>query len=394
MIKSVSKVLMIVMMPVLLCIGCTEHIDESNLYTFTGETIEDFLVNRDDQYSNFNYILSRIGYDKVLSAYGTYTCFAPHNDAVIAYVDSLYDDMSNKELPHNGMTSRGLEGLTDSLCRDIALFHLLYSEVLGVDKILPARFLLPMIHQQIARDIINGSPAVDHTRAVKDAQEIALMKESSLINDRAMAQFKKLIHAGVTEKEVADQTLAIYKSMGAGAFSFPSIVAFGKNAADPHHMPDDTILQEGDTVLFDVGCKYHGYCSDMTRTFFYKKEPTEEQKNIYNLVRRANEEAEAMIRPGVRLCDIDSKARNIITDGGYGPDFTHRLGHFIGIEDHEYGDVSQAFTDPVQPGNIFSIEPGIYHPSILGCRIEDLVLVTEDGHEVLNKYPHEIEIIE
>lgn len=268
------------------------------------------------------------------------------------------------------------------------------NEVLGVDKILPARFLLPMIHQQIARDIINGSPAVDHTRAVKDAQEIALMKESSLINDRAMAQFKKLIHAGVTEKEVADQTLAIYKSMGAGAFSFPSIVAFGKNAADPHHMPDDTILQEGDTVLFDVGCKYHGYCSDMTRTFFYKKEPTEEQKNIYNLVRRANEEAEAMIRPGVRLCDIDSKARNIITDGGYGPDFTHRLGHFIGIEDHEYGDVSQAFTDPVQPGNIFSIEPGIYHPSILGCRIEDLVLVTEDGHEVLNHYPHEIEIIE
>ena len=133
MIKSVSKVLMVVMMPVLLCIGCTEHIDESNLYTFTGETIEDFLVNRDDQYSNFNYILSRIGYDKVLSAYGTYTCFAPHNDAVIAYVDSLYDDMSNKELPHNGMTSRGLEGLTDSLCRDIALFHLLYSEVLGVD---------------------------------------------------------------------------------------------------------------------------------------------------------------------------------------------------------------------------------------------------------------------
>ena len=267
-------------------------------------------------------------------------------------------------------------------------------EVLGVDKIMPARFLLPMIHQNIAKGFINGSPAVDHTRAIKDAEEIALMKESSLINDRAMAEFKKLIHAGVSEKEVADQTMAIYQSLGAEDFSFTPIVAFGVNAADPHHMPDDTVLKEGDTVLFDVGCKFHGYCSDMTRTFFYKKEPTEAQKNIYHLVRRANEEAEEMVRPGVRLCDIDKKARDIITAGGYGPDFTHRLGHFIGIEDHEYGDVSQAFTDLTQPGNIFSIEPGIYHPAILGCRIEDLILVTEDGHEVLNHYPHDIENIE
>ena len=113
--------------------SCKEDIDESNLYTFTGETIEDYLLNRPDQFSNFNYILSRIGYDKILSAYGTYTCFAPTNEAVIAYVDSLYDDMSNEGLPHNGMTARGLEGLTDSLCNDIALFHLLYSEVMGVD---------------------------------------------------------------------------------------------------------------------------------------------------------------------------------------------------------------------------------------------------------------------
>ncbi|MBQ9654946.1 MAG: fasciclin domain-containing protein [Prevotella sp.] len=114
-------------------VGCSEKIDDSNLYTFTGETIEDYLVNRSDRFSSFNYILSRIGYDKILSAYGTYTCFAPDNDAVEAYVDSLYDDMSNEQLPHNGMTSRGLEGLTDSLCTDIALFHLLYSEVMGVE---------------------------------------------------------------------------------------------------------------------------------------------------------------------------------------------------------------------------------------------------------------------
>ncbi len=112
--------------------ACKEEIDDSNLYTFTGETIEDYLVNRSDQYSNFNYILTRIGYDKILSSYGTYTCFAPNNDAVTNYVDSLYNDNTNPDLPHNGMTAPGLEGLTDSLCNDIALFHLLNTKVMGV----------------------------------------------------------------------------------------------------------------------------------------------------------------------------------------------------------------------------------------------------------------------
>ena len=113
--------------------SCKEDIDESNLYTFTGETIEDYLANRADRFSDFNYILQRIGYDKILSAYGTYTCFAPTNEAVQQYIDSLYDDEVNIELPHNGMTQRGLEGLTDSLCKDIALFHLISTEVMGVN---------------------------------------------------------------------------------------------------------------------------------------------------------------------------------------------------------------------------------------------------------------------
>ena len=264
---------------------------------------------------------------------------------------------------------------------------------LGVDKILPARFLLPFMEKGIASSFVNGSLAVDHTRAVKDQSEIELMRESSRINDAAMEQFKGLIHDGVSEKEVAEKVMDIYRSLGAEGLSFPAIVAFGVNAADPHHMPDDTVVKEGDAVLFDVGCVYHGYCSDMTRTFFYRKGPSAKQEEIYNLVRNACESAEEYVRPGRRLCDIDSIARDIITQGGYGPDFTHRLGHFIGMEDHEYGDVSQGFKDEVCAGNIFSIEPGIYHPSVLGCRIEDLILVTEDGHEVLNHYPRDIEII-
>ena len=126
------SIFILLFLNILIFNSCKEDIDESNLYTFTGETIEDYLENRSEQYGNFNYILKRIGYDKILAAYGTYTCFAPDNEAVISYVDSLYNDMTNKDLPHNGMTGPGLEGLTDSLCQDIALFHLLGTEVMSV----------------------------------------------------------------------------------------------------------------------------------------------------------------------------------------------------------------------------------------------------------------------
>ena len=147
--------------------SCTEDIDESNLYTFTGETIEDYLGNRSDEFSSFNYILQRIGYDQVLSAYGTYTCFAPNNAAIQEYIDSLYNDNSIAELPHNGMTSQGLEGLTDSLCKDIALFHLLGTKVMGVNlgngmtiKTMLGRDINTSIDQETGQVLISRSSSI------------------------------------------------------------------------------------------------------------------------------------------------------------------------------------------------------------------------------------------
>ena len=146
-------------------------------------------------------------------------------------------------------------------------------------------------------------------------------------------------------------------------------------------------------VLLDVGGIYDGYCSDMTRTFF-TAEPTEEERKVYELVRAANEAAEAIIKPGVRLCDIDAAARNVIAAAGYGEQFTHRLGHFIGLEDHEFGDVSSNFDRPVEEGMCFSIEPGVYLEGKFGVRIEDLVIVTKDGCEVLNHYPKQLKVLD
>ena len=265
--------------------------------------------------------------------------------------------------------------------------------VLGVDKDLKARFLLPLMEMKAAAGFVNGSLAVDITRGVKDTEEQKKMRISSAINDKAMAKFKGLIHEGVSEKEVADQMLQIYLDLGADGYSFEPLVAFGANAADPHHSPDDTVVKPGDCVLFDVGCIKDGYCSDMTRTFYFKT-VSDAHREVYETTKASSETAISKIRPGVPLYQLDAAARDLISAKGWGPNFNHRLGHFIGLSEHEFGDVSSANTWEAKPGMIFSIEPGIYLTGDTGVRVEDLVLVTEDGVEVLNHYPKELQIIE
>ena len=267
-----------------------------------------------------------------------------------------------------------------------------HSQPLGVDKNMAARFLLPLMDRQCAPGYVNASLAVDKARSVKDAQEQALMRKASQINDEAVKAFQTLVREGITERQVAEQTKGIYLDLGAEDFSFEPLIAFGASAASGHHYPDGTQLKPGDCVLFDVGCVYEGYCSDMTRTYFYR-EVSPKQEAVYDLVLQANQAVEAAIRPGVPLRDLDRIARDIISQGGYGPNFTHRLGHFIGLETHDFGDVSSAAEDVAAPGNIFSIEPGIYLPGEMGVRIEDLALVTEDGVEILNHLPKALEVL-
>lgn len=264
---------------------------------------------------------------------------------------------------------------------------------LGVDKNMPARFLLPLMEKGCAAAYVNSSFCVDDARAIKDDAEKGAMRAVSAINDRAMEQFKKLLKVGVTERQVANQMKEIYQSLGADDLSFPPSVCFGANAAVGHYRCGDVALKPGDCILLDVGCKKDNYCADMTRTFFCGQEPEEEHRRIYGLVLAANRVAEAMIRPGVRFCDIDAAARKVIADAGYGANFTHRLGHFIGMEVHDFGDVSSANEAAAKAGQIFSIEPGIYVEGEIGVRIEDLVLVTEEGCEILNSYSKELEII-
>ncbi len=263
---------------------------------------------------------------------------------------------------------------------------------IGIDKHWSANFLLDLMEKLPDVKFVNGSKCVDYKRMVKDDREQQLMIEASIINDKAMNEMIKQVALDLSEVEVASKLKDIYQKLGATDISFDTIVAYGKNGANPHHENDDSRLNPGDSIIIDMGCKYQGYCSDMTRTVFYK-EVSQEAKEVYELVKAANEAAEAIIKPGVKLCDIDKTARDLITKAGYGKEFNHRLGHFIGKDVHEYGDVSVNFDLEVQEGMIFSIEPGVYLAGKFGVRVEDLVLVTKDGCKVLNSYTKDLIVI-
>ncbi|MCX7884145.1 MAG: Xaa-Pro peptidase family protein [Caloramator sp.] len=271
--------------------------------------------------------------------------------------------------------------------------HIEDGKTLGIDKNWSARFLIKLMEFKNNCSFVIGSKIIDKIRMQKDFKEIELMRQSSKINDIAVKKLIEFIPQKFTEKKMGKILLDIYEELGAEGYSFDPIIAYGANAANPHHSPGNSTVKEGDSIIIDIGCIKDSYCSDITRTIFYKK-VSDEAAKIYNTVLEANKRAIDKVKPGVKFCDIDAAARNYIENAGYGKYFTHRTGHSIGIEVHEYGDVSSTNNDKLDVGMIFSIEPGIYVPGITGVRIEDLVVVTEDGCEILTKSDKALTIIE
>ena len=274
---------------------------------------------------------------------------------------------------------------TEQLARDV-------SGVVGVDKNWPSRFLLALMERAHITPV-NGSAAVDVCRMLKDADELAQLRAASAGNDRVMEQSLKAIREGMTERELAGIMNEIYSAEGMPAVAFEPLICFGENGAFPHHTTGERKLQPGDSIIIDTGHRLGMYCSDMTRTVFFKR-VSDEQRRVYEIVERANRAAEALAGPGVKLNAIDAAARDVIAQAGYGDMFTHRTGHGIGIDVHEPPDVAATNPEPAQPGMVFSVEPGIYLPGRFGVRIEDLVAITPEGCEVLNHHTHELTVID
>lgn len=263
---------------------------------------------------------------------------------------------------------------------------------LGIDKFWPSRFLIGLM--ELRPDIVPvaGSAPVDDARRIKDAEEIAALRRASGINDSVMAGTAQAVRDGAAENELAALVEKLFRENGADRSPEGQLVCFGANGSDPHHAPNGTILKSGDSIVFDIFIPIRRYWCDMTRTFFYRT-ASDEQKRVYETVRAANLAAERIIRPGLPMCEFDLTARRVIEDAGYGRCFTHRLGHGLGLDCHEPPDNSSSCRVIAEPGMVFSVEPGIYLPGRFGVRIEDLVLVTEDGCEVLNAYPKELQIL-
>ncbi len=270
------------------------------------------------------------------------------------------------------------------------LASVLDKETVYVDDQWTSAFLIRLMDKHQA-EYRNAGVITKALRLVKDEEEQERMIQASLDNDEVMRRIRPFIRLGVSEKEIYNKLLELFEKLTHEPVSFTPIVAFGKNAADPHHTSDNTVLKEGDVCLIDMGSHYKDYCSDMTRTFLQKNPKMEE---IYGIVKNANIAAEKAIRPGMKYREIDAVARDLISSYGYGQYFTHRLGHGIGLEVHEGYDVSSSDEEIVLEGHCFSIEPGIYLPDVGGVRIEDLVIVTKDGCKVLNSYSKEADFFE
>ena len=228
-------------------------------------------------------------------------------------------------------------------------------------------------------------------RAIKDADELERLAAAGAAADACFEALLGVRFAGRTENEVAADLAALLISHGHSQVDF-TVVGSGPNGANPHHEAGDRTIEEGDMIVLDFGGLKDGYGSDTSRTI-HVGEPTDEEREVHDIVRRAQQAGFEAVRPGVACQEIDRACRRVITEAGYGEQFLHRTGHGIGLTTHEPPYMVEGEGQPLQPGMCFSIEPGIYLAGRFGVRIEDIVTVTEDGGRRLNDTTREIQIV-
>ncbi len=223
-------------------------------------------------------------------------------------------------------------------------------------------------------------------RLQKGDDEYALLKQSAQVADQALQKAWAGMKPGMTELEVAAIVQQTFGDQGAQTLF--TIVGAGANGAFPHHQTGDTQLESGQAVVMDIGARYHGYPSDITRSAVIGHKP-EGYDKVHALVENAVQAALAAAKPGVKACDVDQAARSVIEAAGYGEYFMHRLGHGLGIEVHEPPYLTAASQTVLEEGMVFSIEPGIYLPDRFGIRLEDIVILRSDGPEILSELPRD-----
>jgi Xaa-Pro aminopeptidase len=230
---------------------------------------------------------------------------------------------------------------------------------------------------------------VESLRAVKEPEELDAIRRATEVTNRTYERLAEERFAGRTEKELVWVMHQLFHEYGADDLAFEIDIAAGPTAASPHAIPGDRVVDEGELVLVDAGAKLEGYCSDCTRTFAVG-EVSGSLRELYDIVLQAQLAGLEAVRPGVAGRDADAAARAVISDAGYGEDFGHGLGHGIGLLVHEAPNLRPETDEVLAAGNVVTVEPGIYLSGVAGIRIEDLVVVTDEGFEVLTTFPKEL----
>jgi Xaa-Pro aminopeptidase len=245
-------------------------------------------------------------------------------------------------------------------------------------------------------DLVDGDKLVPTANAVealrerKDAAEIARMERAAAIADAALFEVLPLMSQGVTEEHFALELDTAMRRGGAESTAFETIVAAGENSAKPHHHPGSRTINGGDPVVVDFGATFEGYRSDMTRTFCVDRDPEGELARIFDVVQTSQAAGAAAVRPGVAAKDVDDVCRRIIAEAGWAERFEHGTGHGVGLDIHEAPTVSQLGTAILAPGFVVTVEPGVYVPGHGGVRVEDTLVVTEDGARPLTRFTKDI----
>jgi Xaa-Pro aminopeptidase len=277
------------------------------------------------------------------------------------------------------------------------LFNLMNQ--LGLEQIgFEAQNLSFQAYKELAEKVSGGelipiNERMRNIRAVKDDEEIGLIKKAIDIASKSLTENVWRVTPGNQEREVALELEFSMRRNGADNIAFDTIVVSGDRSALPHGRPSQKKIHKGDLVIIDFGVRYGGYYSDETRTFISGK-PNRRQKEVYRIVKDAHDKAVSSVRPGMKAVELDAVARGWIKDAGYGDYFGHGTGHGVGLAVHEDPVIGPESEDVVEEGMVFTIEPGIYIPGWGGVRIEDMVLVTENGCEVLTDMSKEIGVME
>ena len=277
------------------------------------------------------------------------------------------------------------EGIIQSI-KDLSLKHIGFEAVsMSVDMYYK---LIKRLDDEV---LVNIGDDLKFLRAYKDETEITLMRKAAAISSAAIAAVISDIKPGCTERELALQLEINARSAGADQLAFEAIVAAGENSALPHAQPTDRKIKKGDFIVIDFGVKYKGYCSDETCTFAFG-ELTDQQKNAYEIVKTAHDEAIAAIRANVTASSVDNCVRSVFGER-YSKYFSHGTGHGVGLEVHEAPRIASNSQDVLEAGMVVTVEPGLYIPGLWGIRIEDTVLVKDNSCEIFTKMDKQLIII-